>query len=102
MVCDTRQGLGRDARTTFLIVDAQSVRNTDTAEEKGYLITHFAQPQRPWPNPHGTAVSPAMMLPKMPLPWADGPEFDGGTGHLPVIARHSWRQDVDFTQNIRR
>jgi len=27
---------GRDARTTFLIVDAQSVKNTDTAVEKGY------------------------------------------------------------------
>ena len=36
MVCETRQDLGRDALTTFLIVDAQSVRNTDAAEEKGY------------------------------------------------------------------
>ena len=36
MVCDTRQDLGRDALTTFLIVDARSVKNTDTAEEKGY------------------------------------------------------------------
>jgi len=26
---------GREARTTCLIVDAQSVKNTDTAEEKG-------------------------------------------------------------------
>ena len=29
-------GLGRDAQTRFLIIDAQSVKNTDTAEEKGY------------------------------------------------------------------
>ena len=36
MVGDLRRGLGRDAQTTFLIVDAQSVKNTDTAEEKGY------------------------------------------------------------------
>jgi transposase len=31
-----RRDLGRDATTTFLIVDAQSVKNTDTAEEKGF------------------------------------------------------------------
>jgi transposase len=31
-----RQGLGRNAKTTFLIVDAQSVKNTDTAEHKGF------------------------------------------------------------------
>jgi len=31
-----RQGLGRDMATTFLIVDAQSVKNTDTAEQKGF------------------------------------------------------------------
>ena len=36
MVGDVRRGLGRDAQTTFLIVDAQSVKNTDTAEQKGY------------------------------------------------------------------
>lgn len=36
MVGAVRRGLGRDAKTTFLIVDAQSVRNTDTAEQKGY------------------------------------------------------------------
>jgi hypothetical protein len=27
---------GRNADSTFLIVDAQSVKNTDTAEQKGY------------------------------------------------------------------
>jgi transposase len=32
----TRQNLGRDKETRFLIVDAQSVKNTDTAQEKGY------------------------------------------------------------------
>ena len=36
MVGEIRQELGRDAQTSFLIVDAQSVKNTDTAEEKGY------------------------------------------------------------------
>jgi PHD/YefM family antitoxin component YafN of YafNO toxin-antitoxin module len=30
----TRQG--RNTSSTFLIVDAQSVKNTDTAEQKGY------------------------------------------------------------------
>ncbi len=36
MVGAVRQGLGRNEKTTFLIVDAQSVKNTDTAEQKGY------------------------------------------------------------------
>jgi len=36
VVGEVRQGLGRDAQTTFLIVDAQSVKNADTAEKKGY------------------------------------------------------------------
>jgi transposase len=36
VVVAIRRGLGRDAQTTFLIVDAQSVKNTDTAENKGY------------------------------------------------------------------
>jgi transposase len=31
-----RHALGRGATTTFLIVDAQSVKNTDTAEHKGF------------------------------------------------------------------
>jgi transposase len=31
-----REKQGRNALTTFLIVDAQSVKNTDTAEQKGY------------------------------------------------------------------
>lgn len=31
-----RQRNGRTEKTSFLIVDAQSVKNTDTAEEKGY------------------------------------------------------------------
>mgnify|MGYP003327862249 FL=1 len=29
-------GDGRKEKTSFCIVDAQSVKNTDTAEEKGY------------------------------------------------------------------
>ena len=36
MVGALRQDLGRDTATTFLIIDAQSVKNTDTAEEKGF------------------------------------------------------------------
>lgn len=36
MVGTIRQGLGRDTATTFLIVDAQSVKNADTAENKGF------------------------------------------------------------------
>jgi transposase len=31
-----RQSLGRNETTSFLIVDAQSVKNTDTAENKGF------------------------------------------------------------------
>ena len=36
MVGMTRQRNGRKEKTSFIIVDAQSVKNTDTAEEKGY------------------------------------------------------------------
>lgn len=36
MVGEVRQRLGRNEKTTFLIVDAQSVKNTDTAENKGF------------------------------------------------------------------
>jgi transposase len=36
VVGEARQSLGRNIHTTFLIVDAQSVKNTDTAEEKGF------------------------------------------------------------------
>ena len=35
-VGEARVKLGRNATTSFLIVDAQSVKNTGTAEEKGY------------------------------------------------------------------
>ncbi len=35
-VGEARTKLGRNATTIFVIVDAQSVKNTDTAEEKGY------------------------------------------------------------------
>jgi transposase len=31
-----RQSLGRNEKTSFVIVDAQSVKNTDTAENKGF------------------------------------------------------------------
>ncbi|MBK8508725.1 MAG: hypothetical protein IPL51_08715 [Candidatus Competibacteraceae bacterium] len=34
-VGEVRQSLGRNAHTTLLIVDAQSIKNTDTAEHKG-------------------------------------------------------------------
>ena len=36
MVGAARTKQGRNVSTSFLIVDAQSVKNTDCAEEKGY------------------------------------------------------------------
>ena len=36
MVGEARRGLGRKEQTSFLVVDAQSVKNTDTAEQKGF------------------------------------------------------------------
>jgi transposase len=36
MVGMARQSNGREEKTSLIIVDAQSVKNTDTAEEKGY------------------------------------------------------------------
>ena len=33
---EVRQTQGRKKQTSFIIVDAQSVKNTDTAENKGY------------------------------------------------------------------
>lgn len=36
MVGEVRNGQGRKSKTSFCILDAQSVKNTDTAEEKGY------------------------------------------------------------------
>jgi transposase len=36
VVGEGRQSLGRNEKTTFLIVDAQSVKNTDTAKNKGF------------------------------------------------------------------
>ena len=36
MVAQTRISEGREGKTTFIIIDAQSVKNSDTAEQKGY------------------------------------------------------------------
>ena len=36
MVQKIRVDDGREEKTAFIIVDAQSVKNTDTAENKGY------------------------------------------------------------------
>jgi transposase len=36
VVGEVRHSRGRNEQTTFLIVDAQSVKNTDTAENKGF------------------------------------------------------------------
>ena len=36
MVRSARNNDGRSAQPSFIIVDAQSVKNTDTAEHKGY------------------------------------------------------------------
>jgi hypothetical protein len=36
VVGEVRRSLGRNATTSFIIVDAPSVKNTDTAENKGF------------------------------------------------------------------
>jgi len=36
VVGEVRINRGRNEKTTFVIVDAQSVKNTDTAEQKDY------------------------------------------------------------------
>ena len=36
MVCEVRTSNGRNTKTSCCIVDSQSVKNTDTAENKGY------------------------------------------------------------------
>jgi len=36
MVSCTRLSLGREEQTSFLVIDSQSVKNTDTAENKGW------------------------------------------------------------------
>ncbi len=36
MVGEVRKAHGRQEKTSFVIIDAQSVKNTDTAENKGY------------------------------------------------------------------
>jgi len=36
LVGEVRSNNGRDTKTSFCIIDAQSVKNTDTAENKGY------------------------------------------------------------------
>jgi transposase len=36
LIGEVRQNSGRKEKTSFIIVDAQSVKNTDTAENKGY------------------------------------------------------------------
>jgi len=36
LIRDDRRGDGRAEQTTMLIIDAQSVKNTDPAEQKGY------------------------------------------------------------------
>jgi len=60
-----REALGRKAETTFLIVDAQSVKNTDTAMHKGYdagkkisgIKRHIAVDTQGFP--HAVAVTTA-------------------------------------------
>jgi hypothetical protein len=42
----SRKRGGRNVCTSFLIVDAQSVKNTDTAKHKGYQLTE-AVPSQP-------------------------------------------------------
>ena len=58
-VGEVRIELGRNAQTSFVMVDAQSVKNTDTAEEKGYdagkkvsgIKRHIAVDTRACPTP---------------------------------------------------
>ena len=53
-----RRKQGRNKATTFLIIDAQSVKNTDTAMEKGYDIKrHIAVDTQGLP--HTLAVTTA-------------------------------------------
>jgi transposase len=62
---EEREKQGRNAQSTFLIVDAQSVKNTDTAEQKGYdagkkvsgIKRHLAVDTQG--RPHATAVTTA-------------------------------------------
>jgi transposase len=59
-VGEAREKLGRKAATSFIIVDAQSVKNTDTAEEKGYdagIKRHIAVDTQGLP--HAVAVTTA-------------------------------------------
>jgi transposase len=65
MVGKVRTGNGRREKTSFCIVDAQSVKNTDTAEEKGYdggkkvsgIKRHIAVDTQG--SPHGIEVTTA-------------------------------------------
>jgi transposase len=65
MVGEERSSHGRNELTSFIIVDAQSVKNTDTAEEKGYdagkkvsgIKRHIAVDTNGLP--HGIAISTA-------------------------------------------
>src|SRR5713101_502666 len=65
MVGEARKADGRDEKTSFCIVDAQSVKNTDTAREKGYdagkkvsgIKRHIAVDTNGLP--HGIAVTTA-------------------------------------------
>jgi hypothetical protein len=36
IIGEVRQNNGRNEKTSFIIIDAQSMKNTDTAESKGY------------------------------------------------------------------
>ena len=65
MVGEARTGTGRNEKTSFCIVDAQSVKNTDTAKNKGYdggkkisgIKRHIAVDTQGLP--HGIAITTA-------------------------------------------
>src|SRR5580692_11170324 len=65
MVGEARRSNGRNELTSFCILDAQSVKNTDTAEKKGYdagkkvsgIKRHIAVDTNGLP--HGIAVTTA-------------------------------------------
>ena len=104
-----RQGLGRKPTTRFLIVDAQSVKNTDTAEQKGFdggkLISGIERPIGVDTNglPHALDVTTAAITDrkgglqafdrhKDNLPDVENVLADGGYTGEPQACARFWPQ----------
>ncbi len=71
-VREARTKLGRNATTSFVIVDAQSVKNTDTAEEKCYDAGKKVSGIQ-----HRIAVDTQGLPHAIPVTTADGRDRDG-------------------------